>query len=180
MDIRIQPASLGHLDEIHQLVRENSGHQSLLPRSRESIEESIHAWVVALEGSKVIGCGSLMEYDNGLVEVRSLAVTARLRGQGIGSRIVQELIKAARKRGLRSMFALTRAAPLFCQCGFRIVPIDCFPEKVMRFCAACPSRDACDETAVVLELTDEKFACENRISGSQTHFKLSAASARLV
>lgn len=173
MNILYRKAAREHIDGIHTLVQRNSSPHALLPRSRQSIEATIENWIVAVQGSRIIGCGSLMAYESGLVEIRSLAVDDEFRGLGIGRTIVETLVSDARQRGLKSVFALTRAAHLFHTCGFKNVPIECFPEKVIHFCSACPNRDNCDETAVVLQLAEEPFICHSTGRHVLSQFALS-------
>ena len=126
----------------------------LLPRTLSEISRSIDSWVVAQEGETILGCGSLVAYTGELSEVRSLAVAADRRGQGIGQAITDKLIDVARQQGVRRLFALTRAVPFFLQAGFERVDMREIPEKVWRDCAPCPLRDRCDEHPVILVLSN--------------------------
>ncbi|HEX7587041.1 MAG TPA: GNAT family N-acetyltransferase, partial [Anaerolineae bacterium] len=84
-----------------------------------------------------------------LVEVRSLAVAPAYRKNGIGAKIVEALVGEAQTRGMKMVFALTRAVPFFERVGFGVTEKENFPEKVWRDCLICPVRHACDEVAVV-------------------------------
>jgi amino-acid N-acetyltransferase len=126
----------------------------LLPRDPYEISQSIDHWVVAIEGDRVLGCGSLVAYSNELYEVRSLAVSPDHRGQGIGRALMEQLIQAAGSLGVRRLFALTRAVPFFVQAGFAKIDMAEIPEKVWRDCAPCPLRDRCDEHSLMLTLPD--------------------------
>lgn len=161
MTFEILPAHKNHLPGIYALVEKNVRRQSLLPRSRKSIESSLQNFVVALVEGEVVGCGSLLDYGDGLVEIRSLAIGDDWNGKGIGSGIIRRLVENARSLGCQTVFALTTAVPLFQRCDFEIVQRDCFPDKVIRFCAACPKLHACDETAVVFQLADTPFQCSS-------------------
>ena len=85
--------------------------------------------------------------------MRSLAVIDRAKGGGWGSTLVKGLIIEAQRRGVVTLFALTRAVSFFQRAGFHISDRQRFPEKVWRDCVNCPLIDRCDETAVVLHLT---------------------------
>ena len=127
----------------------------MLPRSPESVRCCLESWLVAEVGGEVIGCVSLVRYNDALCEVRSLAVRPDFRGQGIASRLVRAALGLAREQGYRRVLTLTRAPRLFEKVGFRLDVVTNFPEKVWEDCAPCPFKDACDEVALVYHLEDE-------------------------
>jgi len=172
-DFNIIPANKEHLPGIYSLVELNVRRKSLLPRSRFSIQASLPDWVVAVKDNSIIGCGSLLSYVDGMAEVRSLAIADVFHGQGVGTSIVSRLVENARERGMETVFALTTAVSLFRKSGFSIVPIHCFPDKVIQFCASCPKRHACDETAVVFQLADTPFQCQELKNHSLSNLNLS-------
>ena len=134
------------------LINDHARRGNLLPRSPQSVYQGIHDWIVAEQTGRVWGCVSLLRYTSGLVEVRSLAVHDDVQGNGIGSKLVQELIAEARRREIPTLFALTRSVSFFQRCGFTVTDISIFPEKVFHDCRICPVRNRCDETAVILRL----------------------------
>ena len=150
--IEIRPARPADVDAIAALVNVHARRGNLLPRPASAIYETIDDWLVAVADEAVLGCVSLLHYPSGLVEVRSLAVADGVRGLGIGGRLVAALLEEARRRGIGTLFALTRVVAFFARFGFVAVEKERFPEKVWRDCWQCPVRDACDETAMVLEL----------------------------
>lgn len=131
----------------------------MLPRRAEDIVQSAENWVVAEDANgTVVACGSLVDFGDGLGEVRSLAVTEPLRGAGIGADIVDGVAELARARGLRRLLALTRRTGFFERLGFVRDQVASFPAKVWRDCTPCPFRERCDEVALVLELDVEQRA----------------------
>jgi len=124
----------------------------MLPRQLDDIRVRLNDWLVAEEYGQVIGCVSLVSFNQALCEVRSLAVSPTCRGSGIGSRLITAAVDLARERGMRQVLALTRAASLFERTGFRRDFVGNFPEKVWRDCAPCPFRRACDEVALIYDL----------------------------
>ena len=150
-DVVVRPAILSDVDGIAALVAENVKAGHLLPRSADEIRASLDSWVVAVAQDRVIGIGSLLLMNPDLVEVRSLAVDPDFRKYGIGAEIVNELVAQAKLRGIKTIFALTRAVKFFTNLGFSITDKERFPEKVWRDCVKCPLLTCCDETAVVIE-----------------------------
>lgn len=160
--IEVRPAVLDDVAGIAALVNEQARRGNLLPRSPQSIAASIDDWLVTAAsiegdpslGDDILGCVSLLSYPSGLVEVRSLAVQDSAQGLGIGRRLMQALIEEARRRRIQTLFALTRVVGFFEQFGFAVTDRHRFPEKVWHDCWQCPLRERCDETAVILELSN--------------------------
>lgn len=150
--IEIRRARPADVDGIAALVNAQARRGNLLPRPAGAIYATIDDWFVAAAGDEILGCVSLLHYPSGLVEVRSLAVDESAQGLGIGRRLMVALLEEARRRTVPTLFALTRAVGFFIRFGFVVVQKERFPEKVWRDCWQCPLRNACDETAVILEL----------------------------
>jgi amino-acid N-acetyltransferase len=148
----VRQAISADVQGIADVVNAHARHGQLLPRSAENIRASLATWLVAEVDGTIVGIGSLLEMSPTLVEVRSLAVLKEYRRYGVGGLLVRALVDRARRRGIPTAFALTRAVPFFERLGFVVTDRARFPEKVWRDCVICPLRDNCDETAVVLEL----------------------------
>lgn len=138
---------------IADLVASFARRGALLPRQEKDVIGTIDDWMVAFQGDTLLACGSLLVYSPTLAEIRSLAVASQAQGQGIGSAVVGALVQWAAEREIRQLFALTRAVPFFRSLGFRVKPNVTFPEKVWRDCRLCPFQEACDEVAVVFDVS---------------------------
>lgn len=150
--VTVRPPTVADVTALTAIVNENARAGHLLPRSEASIRASLPDWLIAEVDNRVVGCGSLLLMGPQLVEVRSLAVLPSYQSYGIGAKVVTALVDEARRRGYRTVFALTRAVGFFLKLGFTITDKERFPEKVWRDCAICPLQTRCDETAVVVEL----------------------------
>jgi len=160
--MNIRAARLEDIPGMLVLINEHVRRGDLLPRTADSIRQTLGDWLVGEEADEeIVAVVSLLFYNGALAEVRSLAVSDKVKGQGWGSHIVKALIEQARLRNLPTLFALTRAVPFFQKLGFQITQKEMFPEKVWRDCTACPIFHACDETAVVLKL-DERPATNDQ------------------
>ena len=148
----VRPATEADIAGMVQLVNENVRLGHLLPRSPENIRASLDTWLVAEVDGQIVGIGSLLAMSPTLVEIRSLAVLPAYRRYGVGASMVKGLVARARARGIPTVFALTRAVPFFERMGFNITDRELFPEKVWKDCVVCPLKNACDETAVVMNL----------------------------
>ncbi len=157
--MNIRPARSEDIPHIVELVAEHARRGDLLPRSPESIAESLPDWFVGKdETGRVVACVSLLAYTPALAEVRSLAVADGVKGLGWGRTILKAAIYEARRRDHTTLFALTRAIDFFHRAGFQTTSRERFPEKVWRDCRGCPLLDHCDETAVVLNLREPQAA----------------------
>lgn len=154
-EIRIQPAVEKNIAEIAALVNGFAAENVMLPRTEESILQSLPNWLVALtDGSQFLGCGSLVSLTEQLVEIRSLAVAQEGQGKGIGRRIVQELVQMATARGYAQICALTLEEGFFEKLGFEVVDRWSISPKLWQDCIYCPKFHHCDEVAVARNLTD--------------------------
>ncbi len=147
--INIRPAVVDDVAEIVALVNTHAFQGSVLPRSLQSVYDTVEDWIVAEADGEIMGCVSLLPYSSGLVEVRSLAVRNRYQGLGIGTRLMKALLDEAKRRRIPTLFTLTRKVPFFSRFGFQVTERDLFPEKVWHDCRLCPLMERCDETAMV-------------------------------
>lgn len=142
-------ATLEDVEPLYLMIEEYAQRGIMLPRSRKVLERQIDQFVVAEINGRVVGCGSLCRLGNDLVEIRSLGLRDECKGQGIGSMIVEELTKEARRQKIPKIMALTYAVNFFLKNGFHIVNKEIFPEKVWTDCVNCSKQHACDEIAVL-------------------------------
>lgn len=127
---RLARVDSSSLKEIRTLVKQLSPHASLpdLARLRRIIKSrDVELWVVR-DGKKIIGMGTLATapVPTSLhASIEDVVVDKMYRGQGLGRRIVQTLIKRARARGARHVGLTSRpdraaANTLYKKLGFKI------------------------------------------------------------
>lgn len=134
---------------IHQLIALYSPDGTLLPRSLADIRTHSGQFIVAEAAGRLIGCGALHPYANGLVEIRSIAVAPDCQHRGVGTRLVRRLLEQAQRRQARKIFLFTRIPDFFARLGFAVVPASSLPEKIWKDCRLCPRRNCCDEIPMV-------------------------------
>ncbi len=149
----VRRATVDDVAAIHALQAEFVANRILLARSIEQITATIDRYVIAEAGGAVVASGMLKQYSAELAEVCALAVAPAYQQHGLGRRIVHALIDDARALGIRRVIALTLQDGFFHRLGFTTTALGRLPEKVAADCQACPKRHACDEIAVVRELT---------------------------
>ena len=111
----------------------NQNLDKLLPRSHSDYSELIeNTWIAeseGAEGAEIVGCASLEVYSSKIAEIRSVAVRADLRGQGIGKLLVQAAAAEARRRNIREIMVVTSTPKFFQELGFGA----CLDEKYALF-----------------------------------------------
>ena len=94
--------------------------------------------------------------------MRSLAVNPLVRGAGVGTQIVEELRRRARREGFEKS-ARSRTRPrYFIHMGFSIVPHLWLPEKIFADCVGCPQFRQCGQFAMVVPVESEFDAVHDR------------------
>lgn len=95
------------------------------------------------------GAGALHIIWEDLAEIRALAIKPEYQRQGMGKRLIYELLKEADDLGIHQVFALTYQVPFFKHCGFNEISKDEMPPKVWKECINCPKFPNCDEVAMI-------------------------------
>jgi amino-acid N-acetyltransferase len=150
--LRVRPAAIGDVPEIHHLLDIYAAQGNLLPRTMSELYRHLRDFFVIEANGRVAACGALEIFTEDLGEVRSLVVDDAWKRQGLGRVLVERLIEEARAIGLKRLMALTYVPEFFHKLGFRTVPKDTLPEKVWSVCVKCYKFNNCDEVAVLKQL----------------------------
>lgn len=130
----IAPATQSDLPAILALLDQNK-----LPRA--GLEAHIGTTLVAKQGQQLLGTAALELYG-ACALLRSVAVTAERRGQGLGATLTAAALDLAHRRGVRTIYLLTEtAADFFPKFGFRPIPRSDVDQAVLgstEFTTACP------------------------------------------
>jgi amino-acid N-acetyltransferase len=154
--LELRPARSCDVAGITALVNGYAADAVMLYRSPESVRMTLHDFVVAVDASgAVMACGALKEYSPSLAEVASVAVAREAHGLGIGTAIVAEVERLARKRGIDELFALTLTPKFFERAGYVISDRSLYPEKIRRDCLRCPRRIRCNEYCVTRNVHEQ-------------------------
>jgi amino-acid N-acetyltransferase len=90
----------------------------LLEKNLVNLYEAVQEfWVGELDG-EIVGCGALHVLWADLGEVRTVAVHPKVRGKGVGHRVVAQLLDVARELHLQRIFVLTFETEFFGRHGF--------------------------------------------------------------
>lgn len=152
-DMKTRRAHIQDAKEICKLINFYAERGIMLHRSHESIYDSLREFIVVVdENEKVRGCVAVDIFWADLAEIRSLAVSKKFTGRGVGKMLIEAAIKDAAAIGIKRLFALTYTKDFFENFGFKVIDKNTLPDKVWTACLVCPKADACDEIAVIKEL----------------------------
>jgi N-acetylglutamate synthase-like GNAT family acetyltransferase len=135
--VRIRPFEGGDAAAFRRLNEEwITRHFSLEEKDRIMLEDPLgqilrpggHIFIATSDGSP-IGCCCLLAMEAGAFELAKMAVSARYQGRGIGRRLLEETVAAARALGARRLYLetnarLLNAIHLYESVGFRHIPPD--------------------------------------------------------
>ena len=149
----IRPAQLSDIPALLRLINDYAAKAVMLPRTELEMCESLRDFVVADDGSKIVGCGALHFYTPHMAELRSLAVAPEVARSGTGRQITERILDEARQAGVDVVFAFTYVPGFFEKMGFRLVDRGALPLKAWKDCVRCPKFSACDEIAMAYSVT---------------------------
>ena len=150
--LTIKRAEAAHAPVLHTLISANLEEGHLLPRMTIVKRPAWTSRSSSVRGRKVVGCAELAPLSPQVAEVRSLAVDARERQNGIGTMLVEDLRRRGHEDGYDKLSAFTHAPGYFSQMGFSIVPHLWIPEKVFSDCVKCPMFRRCGQYGMVAPL----------------------------
>ncbi len=151
----IRHAKISDAQSICDLVNHYAEQDLMLHRSLESVYESLRGFIVAVDqadGDKLLGCVAVDVFWSDSAEIRSLAVQASTKGQGLGKKLVESCIVDARDLGIPKLFAMTYEQDYFKRLGFSKVDIKELPEKIWRECLDWYNQGHRHETAMLIEI----------------------------
>lgn len=117
-NIKIRIASHEDVPAVSSFIQTFVDEGKLLPRTLDELEELLPTFFIAESGAEIVGCAALEIYSRKLAEVRSLAVSPSVQGQGIGRMLVQTCVELAREKNVLEVMAITSSDDFFKSCGF--------------------------------------------------------------
>ncbi len=147
------------MQQIVSLINSYAEKGEMLYRAQSQVLQQVRNYFVAVSqdassAENVLACGSLDITWNDLAELRSLAVSEKVQGKGVGTMVVEALMDDATELGLKQVFALTYKPHFFERLGFRIIDKQQLPHKVWNICIDCLKFPVCDEVAMQIEVED--------------------------
>lgn len=143
---------MSDVEGIHQLIDDASRTTTVLPRTRDSICESLRDYAIALRADRIVGCAALHIWGVDLAEIRSVVVDPGCRGQGIGAKMIADLVAEAKRLDLIRLFVLTDEVGFFEKLGFAETDRGTLPHKIWNECILCPKFEDCGEVSLDMRL----------------------------
>ena len=135
MTATIAPARANDLPDILALLKASG-----LPQAR--LGDHLRTTLVVRDDGKLLGCAALELYGRAAL-LRSVAVAATARGQGLGQRLTAAALELARERSVRKVYLLTETAgDFFPRFGFRPITraeVEPAVQRSVEFTTACPT-----------------------------------------
>jgi amino-acid N-acetyltransferase len=108
----------------------------------DGLSQHLENALVARAGNRIVGCSALEVYPEGAL-LRSVAVDAEYRGNGVGGDLTRAAVELATRRLVPAIYLLTTTAErFFPKFGFEVVDRADVPVTVQasaEFTHACPS-----------------------------------------
>jgi len=145
----LRKAKLGDVDAIVALLTGYAKQGLLLPRSRQSVCETLLQFRVVEEQGQVLGVAALHILGDDLAEIRSLAISEPAHGRGYGRQLVEALCEDAAQVDVPRVLALTYQESFFLRCGFHVVDKSSLQQKIWKDCIHCKKFPVCDEVAMI-------------------------------
>lgn len=153
--MQIRKAKIADIKSVHKLVNEFGKRGDMIPRSLNDLYENIRDILVCEDAGEIKGVSALHILWEDLAEIRSLAVRAEFQKIGLGKRLVKTCLKEAARLGITKIFALTYHPEFFKKIGFLDIDKAKLPQKIWGECLHCPKFPDCDESAVIINLTQK-------------------------
>ena len=142
----LRTAVRGDAKRLHELIEQHAEEGRLLPRELHELAAHADRFVVAIDGrGSIVACGELAPLSHSLAEIRSLVVSEKRRGAGIGRGVVDELRRRARTDGYDELKWMSSQP-------WSIVPHTWLPEKISANCRTCALFRSCGQYAMVSHL----------------------------
>ena len=116
--ITVRAARTADVPELLRFIDPFVSSGKLLPRTADELLGLLAHCFIAEAEDRLIGCAALEIYSSKLAEIRSLAVAAEFRRQGVGKLLVDACVSRAREQGILEVMAITSSEEFFVSCGF--------------------------------------------------------------
>ncbi len=148
--IEYTKAQLCDIQEMQALVLKEVKKGTILFRSSDEMATNIRSYIIAKKENVIIGFGALHFHAYDLGELRSLIVSDKYRGEGIGKGMVKAMLEEGKNLKVKKIFTLTYEQGFFESIGFKEIPKESLPaHKIWADCVKCKHFPVCDEVALI-------------------------------
>ena len=148
--IEYTKAKLSDIQEMQSLVEDEVKKGTILFRSSDEMSTNIRSYIIAKKDGVIVGFGALHFHAYDLGEIRSLIVSDKCRGEGIGKGMVKSMLEEGKDLEVEKIFTLTYQQSFFESIGFKEIPKESLPaHKIWADCVKCKHFPVCDEVALI-------------------------------
>jgi amino-acid N-acetyltransferase len=117
-NIVLRTATRDDIDAIITFIEPFVEEGFLLRRTYDEVEEWLPTFYLAEVDAEIVGCAALEIYSKKLAEIRSLAVSPKMQGMGIGKMLVNACVELAREKHILEVMVITSNEHFFKAVGF--------------------------------------------------------------
>jgi len=151
--IKLRKATLLDIPAMQKLVAKEVADGIILKREDDEVATNIRSYVLAFLDEELVGYAALHIHSQELAEIRSLIVSPKVRGLGIGSKIVEFCKKEAKELGVKEILVLTYIADFFKKLGFKEIEKEKIPNhKIWQDCIKCLHFPNCNEISLIYKV----------------------------
>jgi len=151
--IELKKATLLDIPAMQKLVAKEVADGIILKRENDEVATNIRSYVLAFLDGELVGYAALHIHSQELAEIRSLIVSPKVRGLGIGSKIVEFCKKEAKELGVKEILVLTYIADFFKKLGFKEIEKEKIPNhKIWQDCIKCLHFPNCNEISLIYKV----------------------------
>jgi len=118
VDVMIRKANADDTARLEAFLQPFIDDGHLLPRTFIELEELLHRFFIAELKGEIVGCAALEIYSRKLAEIRSLAVSPKAQGMGVGKKLVAACVQLAIENNVYEIMAISAEENFFVACGF--------------------------------------------------------------
>lgn len=153
MKINLTKATLSDINSMQELVLPEVESGVILLRTSDEIATNIRSYILAKDGSELVGFCALHIHTSSLAEIRSLIVKENQRGTGVGKKLIEQALDEAKSLNLQKVLSLTYQQSFFEKLGFFEIPKESLPEhKIWADCIKCKHFPVCNEVSLIKNL----------------------------
>ncbi|QPC83476.1 GNAT family N-acetyltransferase [Phototrophicus methaneseepsis] len=117
--VTIRQANASDIPTLESFIKQFVESGDLLPRTLDELEDLLGNFFIATdEEGEMVGCAALEVYSKKLAEIRSLAVSPKAQGRGVGKRLVKICLDLAHEQSIFEVMAISAQDDFFKACGF--------------------------------------------------------------
>ncbi|MDQ7027414.1 MAG: GNAT family N-acetyltransferase [Anaerolineae bacterium] len=116
--ITIRKATRDDLDALAEFLKTFVAEGHVLPRTFQELEDLVDTLFIAEMDGELVGTAALEIYSKKLAELRSLAVSPKAQGNGVGKKLVAACVELGEERGIFEIMAISHEEAFFKACGF--------------------------------------------------------------